>query len=111
MKTIWKISRFGSVLAISNFALSALWIAIAFDDPWHQGLLVMIDLPVGYIPFWIGDVCRWFVDSSFAGNIAVDVSFLIVGPIWYFIVGSLTSRLIQMARGQQPQAAANDLKR
>jgi hypothetical protein len=94
MKAIWKLSRFGSVLAIINFAICALWIAIAFDNPWHQGLLMMIDFPAGYLPFWVGDISHWFSDSPVAGNVSVDVTFLIIGPMWYFIVGLLASRLI-----------------
>lgn len=39
----------GRLLAVTYFVLSLLWVLIAFDNPWHQGLLMIVNFPVSYL--------------------------------------------------------------
>jgi hypothetical protein len=95
MNSPWKLSRIGTVLAVVNLTLSALWITIAFGNPWHQGLLLMMDFPAGYVPPYLAEV---FVKSGTGYNVLTDMLFLIVGPVWYFFVGFCASKLLSAVR-------------
>jgi len=93
MKAMWKFSRIGTVLGLLNLAVTAGLIAIAFGNPWHQGLLLMLDFPVGYIPFWL---FGWLSGTPY--NVAVDALFLVIGPLWFFLIGLLASKLLFKVR-------------
>ena len=94
MKLLWKLSRIGTVLGLLNLAVTVLWVAIAFDNPWHQGPLLILNFPAGYIPIWLAG---WLSGTSY--NVTVDGLFLIIGPAWFFLIGLFASKLIQKIRG------------
>ena len=81
--------HFGRLLALTYFVLSLLWVLIAFDNPWHQGLLITVDLPASYLVLgvdWI--LSRIIPEHAVLHNVMTDACFIVVGTVWFFVVGA-----------------------
>ena len=93
---IYRFSRFGFVLGALNLFISVSWIAIAYGNPWHQGILAIMDFPACY--FAIG--FTWLLGAlvpkdDLVVNIASEVAFVVVGVLWFFLVGFIIQRFVR----------------
>jgi len=87
------ISRLGTILAAVNLVLSLSWIAIAYDNPWHQGILMLMDLPASYLAVAIGWILGVVFPTSYRFvNFATDFSFVAVGAVWFYVLGMICEK-------------------
>jgi hypothetical protein len=76
-------------LALTYFVLSVVWVLIAFGNPWHQGLLMLVDFPASYLVLGVDAVLgHVFPDHSFLHGVMTDACFVVVGTAWFFAIGT-----------------------
>jgi hypothetical protein len=91
LRRVYRYSPLGFILSCVHFLISFLWVIIAFDNPWHQGILIMLSFPASFIVLPLYDLMAWFPHSSEYGQIltvASDACFIVVGTAWYFMLGA-----------------------
>ena len=85
--------HFGRLLAVTYFVLSLLWVLIAFDNPWHQGLLMIVAFPASYLVFGVDAVlAHVFPGHSLLQNVVTDACFVLFGTVWFFVLGTVLQK-------------------
>lgn len=92
-RRIYHYSRLGTLLGIGNALVSILWIAIAYDNAWHEGPLMILDFPASYIVLGLDYVMlHLFSEHYTLLNISSDAFFVVVGAIWFFTIGVVVQK-------------------
>jgi hypothetical protein len=93
LRRIYRFSPLGTILGIANLAISVLWIAIAYDNPWHQLVLAYLDFPASYIAIGFDHVLDFVLPRQYTLQaVASDSVFVVVGIVWFFAMGTLIQR-------------------
>jgi hypothetical protein len=95
LRRLYRYSRLGTILGIANLLISVFWIAIAYDNPWHQGILIMLNYPASYIVYGLDYVLSHIIPEHYIfQSVASDSFYVVVGAVWFFVIGTLIQKSI-----------------
>ena len=93
LRQIYRSFPCGTILASLYLVVPILWVLVAFGNPWHQGLLALVDFPASYLVLGADGVfARIIPEHPALQNILTDACFIAVGTVWFFIIGAVLQK-------------------
>jgi hypothetical protein len=92
---LYRYSRLGSIFGGVSLFVSLGWIAVAFNNPWHQGPLMIMSFPASYLAVGFTSALEHFMPAKHVLilNLASDGAFVVVGTLWFFLLGLIVGRI------------------